>query len=34
LFAAASIADEELRSRFLSAAENLIDRRDSQATEN
>jgi len=34
LFAAASIADEELRSRFLRAAENLIDRRDSQATEN
>lgn len=34
LFAAASIADEELRSRFLRAAENLIDRRDSQAPEN
>jgi hypothetical protein len=33
LFAAASIADEDLRAQFLRAAGNLIDRRDSQATE-
>jgi hypothetical protein len=33
LFAAGSIADEDLRARFLRAADNLIDRRDSQATE-
>jgi hypothetical protein len=32
VFAAASISDEDLRARFLRAAENLIDRRDSQAT--
>lgn len=31
LFAAASIADEDLRARFLRAADNLIDRRDSTA---
>ena len=31
LFAAASIADEDLRARFLRAADNLIDRRDSKA---
>jgi hypothetical protein len=30
LFAAASIADEDLRARFLRAADNLIDRRDSK----
>jgi Dna[CI] antecedent, DciA len=33
LFAAGCIADEDLRARFLRAADNLIDRRDSQATE-
>ena len=32
LFAAASISDEDLRARFLRAADNLIDRRDAQAT--
>jgi len=32
LFAASSIADEDLRARFLRAADNLIDRRDSKAT--
>jgi hypothetical protein len=32
VFAAASISDEDLRARFLRAAENLIDRRDSRAT--
>jgi len=32
LSAAASIADEDLRARFLRAADNLIERRDSQAT--
>jgi hypothetical protein len=31
LFAASSIADEELRARFLRAADNLISRRDAQA---
>ena len=34
LFAAASIADEDLRARFLRAADNLIDRRDSKAIKN
>ena len=33
LFAARAIADEELRSRFLRAADNLIARRDSQSNE-
>ena len=33
LFAAASIGDEDLRARFLRAADNLIERRDAQATE-
>jgi hypothetical protein len=33
LFAAASIGDEDLRARFLRAADNLIDRRDAQASE-
>lgn len=33
LFAASAIADEELRSRFLRAADNLIARRDSQPNE-
>jgi hypothetical protein len=32
LFAASSIADEDLRARFLRAADNLIDRRDSKET--
>lgn len=34
LFAAASIADEDLRARFLRAADNLIERRDSKAIKN
>ena len=33
LFAASAIADEDLRSRFLRAADNLIARRDSQQDE-